>query len=444
MSYQVALEYLLDLSDPVARREALRALAALPLPTPAASENLNLHFHSFFSYNAEGWSPSHIAWAAHRAGLYAAGLCDFDVLDGQEEFLQAGELLGLRATVNVETRAYVGEYADAEITSPGEPGVTYVMGAGFARPLREGSAEALRLADFRQAARTRNVELVARINPHLPDLAVDYEADVLPLTPLGGATERHLISAYVNKARAAFASDEAVSQFWSGVLGRPPEDIRGMLGTPALEELVRSKLVKQGGFGYVQPSPDTFPPIEDFMRWVAACGAVPMITWLDGISAGERNPRGLLECLIAKGGAALNIIPDRNWNLKDPATRELKIANLRAIVAAAEDLGLPLNIGTEMNKAGLPFVDDLSGAVLAEFRGSFLRGARIMVGHSVLARYAGRSYATCGCEASRKNALFESVGALPPVTSALADRLVELGEERAFAAIKDAAAGGQW
>jgi len=98
-----------------------------------------MHFHSFFSYNAEGWSPSHIAWEAKQAGLYAAGLCDFDVLDGQEEFLHAGELLGLRATVNVETRVFLPEYADKEISSPGEPGVSYIMGAGFARPLAAGS-----------------------------------------------------------------------------------------------------------------------------------------------------------------------------------------------------------------------------------------------------------------------------------------------------------------
>ncbi len=35
---------------------------------PAAGANFNMHCHSFFSYNAAGWSPSRIAWEARRAG----------------------------------------------------------------------------------------------------------------------------------------------------------------------------------------------------------------------------------------------------------------------------------------------------------------------------------------------------------------------------------------
>ena len=49
---------------------------------------------------------------------------------------------------------------------------------------------------------------------------------------------------------------------------------------PALEESVRAKLVKRGGIGYVQPSADTFPPVDDFIAWVRGCEAIPMITWL--------------------------------------------------------------------------------------------------------------------------------------------------------------------
>lgn len=439
-----ALEQKLDSFDPVARREALGRLAALALPPAPVSENINLHFHSFFSYNAEGWSPSHIAWAAHRAGLYAAGLCDFDVLDGLDEFLQAGELLGLRATVNLETRAFLKEYADREISSPGEPGVTYIMGGGFARALSAGSPQASGLAAYREAARARNLALLERINPHVSEIAIDYERDVLPLTPLGVATERHIIRAYLNRSKAVFKTPEATAGYWSGLLGKDAAEIQAILDGPAMEEAVRSKLVKKGGLGYVHPSEESFPPVDDFVVWVASCGAVPMVAWLDGTSEGEKDGRALLECLRAKGCQALNIIPDRNWNIKDPDSRAVKVANLRAIVAAADDLGMPINIGTEMNKAGLPFVDDLNGPVLCEFKPSFLRGARVMVGHSILLRYAGVSYISYEADIAEKNAFFESVGALPPLTAPVAARLAEMGEEKAYAAIRDAAARGAW
>jgi hypothetical protein len=122
----------------------------------------------------------------------------------------------------------------------------------------------------------------------------------------------------------------------------------------------------------------------------------------------------------------------------------VKVANLKAIVAAANDLGLPMNIGTEMNRSGLPFVDDLGGPVLSEFKADWTRGAQIMVGHSILARYAGVSYAACNWEVEKKNTFFASVGALPPLTEAAAGKLAAMGPEKAWAAINDAARAGNW
>jgi hypothetical protein len=443
VSDQHTLEQQLDSFDPAVRQAALGALVASDVAPAPPSENLNLHFHSFFSYNAEGWSPSHVAWAARQAGLYAAGLCDFDVLDGVEEFLQAGELLGLRATANLETRVYVKELAEVDISSPGEPGVTYIMASGFGGSLAAGSSEAATLdGTYREGARSRNVALIARINEHVPQIAVDYAADVLPLTPAGAATERHIIRAYVNKAAAAFG--DGVAAFWAELLGKPESDITAQLTSPTLEEWVRSKLAKRGGLGYVQPSVDTFPAVEDFCAWVRSCRALPMITWLDGTSGGEADPVGSLELMMSKGCVALNIVPDRNWNLKDPAEQATKVANLDAIVAAANAVGLPINIGTEMNRAGLPFVDDLAGPVLSRHRDSFRRGAQIMVGQTVLFRYADFSYLDDDRPAAAKNDYFAAVGALPPVSQAVADKLRAAGPGGARELIDAAVAAGGW
>jgi hypothetical protein len=422
-----------------ARESALRRLLdADGGRLPSAGANLNLHFHSFFSFNAEDWSPSRIAWEARKAGLYAAGLCDFDVLDGQEEFVRVGFRLGLRTLASMETRVFVKEQAGVDITSPGEPGVTYIMGAGFARPLPAGSAQERGLAGYRDRARARNVALVSRINPHVPDIAIDYERDVLALTPAGAPTERHIVRAYINRAKSVFDTAGATAGFWAKLLQKDLEETVELLAdAPALEEKVRSKLVKRGGVGYEQPSPDTFPPVDEFIRWVLSAEAIPMVTWLDGTSPGEKDCRALLESMRARGAAAVNIIPDRNWNLSKPDERRVKRENLRAVVETAEAMGFPICIGTEMNRHGLPFVDDLDGEGLKPYKEAFTRGARILVGHMLLARFAGYSYVGPRARAEfpevrKRNAFFESVGALPPPDEAEAKRLEEMGAAKAL------------
>jgi hypothetical protein len=446
MTDMVELERQLDAFEAVRRRDALRALAAGSAGSPAeAGRNVNMHMHSFFSYNADGWSPSHLAWAARKAGLYAAGLCDFDVLDGLEEFLEASRLVGLRATVNLETRAYVPEYARVDINSPGEPGVAYIMGGGFVRLPATGSSAAEGLAAYKARAGARNEALVARINPHVPAIAIDYARDVLPLTPAGGATERHIIRAYTNKAAAAFPAAEARAGFWSRTLACPETDAaRLVTDVPALEEAVRSRLAKRGGLGYEQPSPETFPAVDAFVAWVRDCGAIPMTTWLDGTSEGEADPDALLDCLTAKGCAAVNIVPDRNWNYSDPDKRQRMARHLDAFVRAARRREQPINIGTEMNKQGLPFVDDLDGPVLRDHRDVFRLGAAIMVGHAVLGRYADCGYLSeraadaCATTGAR-NAFFAAVGQLPPLMEPEARQLEDLGPAKAFERLYDLA-----
>jgi len=441
------LEEQLDSFDLAQRQQALRTLAEEHNNALAPEgANVNMHFHSFFSYNAEGYSPSHIAWEARKNGLYAAGLCDFDVLDGMEEFFHAGLLLGLRTTVNVETRAFFKEYASAEINSPGEPGVTYIMGGGFAKMFPAGSPQANGQAGYRDRAESRNIALINRINPNLKDIAVDYANDVIPLTPSGSATERHIINAYINKIKSTFTHPDAVISYLSKLLGKSDEETIALLANmPALEEIMRAKLAKRGGFGYEQPSVNTFPSVDEFIAWVASCEAIPMITWLDGTSAGEKDGRAMLECMRAKGAVALNIIPDRNWNISDPKTKAVKTANLKAIVETAENMHLPVNIGTEMNKLGLPFVDDLNCDALKPYKETFIRGACIMVGHTVLLRYAGYSYISKKAAADFKNtqernSFFEAAGKLQAPTLAQAQKLKDMGEEKALTWFRNAVA----
>ena len=402
------------------------------------SDNVNMHFHSFYSYNGEGWSPTNIVFESAKAGLYAAALCDFDVLDGLEEFITASEKVGMRCAANLETRVYIEELSDVDISSPGEPGVSYIMGGGFYELPKENTVQFETLQSFKDGAKTRNIALISRINEKLQDIALNYEEDVLPLTPAGVATERHIITAYVNKIFDVYGQDEKCAQYLSELLGVDSNSAAELIvSRPTLEEKVRSKLAKAGGIGYVQPSKDTFPAVEDFIQWVSSCGAVPMATWLDGTSAGEADAEALMDLICAKGCKAINIIPDRNWNIKDEKTAKIKQANLKAIIEASIKRDVPINIGTEMNKKGLPFVDDLDGPILSQYKNEFIKGAEIMVGHTILARYADFSYTSEAANnmfasAAEKNEFFQKVGALPGLTTKEAEHFKAIGPKATF------------
>jgi hypothetical protein len=431
------------------RMAALTQLLNLVKINYEEQHNVNLHFHSFNSYNAEYWSPVRIAWESKKNALYATGIIDFDVLSGLEEFFECGEILGLRTSVGIETRAFLNEYANKEIDSPGEPGVSYIAGTGFYKIPGKGSPEALTLEMYSQKAAARNIALIKRINKHVPEIALDYD-EVLPLTPSGNATERHIISAYIKKASEVFPEKSKLIAYWSGLLNLELEPTEKLIDIGhKLEDVVRSKFAKRGGFGYVQPSSETFPPVKDFFDFVKSCGAIPMESWLDGTSEGEKDGEALLELSKSKGAVALNLIPDRNWNIADSKEKAIKTRNLKNIIETAVSMDMPIHIGTEMNKKGLPFVDDLNGADLNPYKNILLDGARICVGHTILGRFADFSYSGEMAEnefgnLKKRNEFFASVGSLPAVNVETGNALREAGFEKAYSIICDSAKQGKW
>ncbi len=160
---------------------------------------------------------------------------DFDVLDGVQEFLKAGRLLGLKSTAGFESRVFIPEYGEKVINSPHEPGVYYLAGVGFTRPPEQGTAGAATLAQMADCARRRNLLMAQKINAYLDPVTIDYEKDVLPLTPAGNATERHMLVAYERRARELYPDAEDLAAFWSGKLGEPDRE-----GAPAAWTTCRS------------------------------------------------------------------------------------------------------------------------------------------------------------------------------------------------------------
>src|SRR5690606_22690401 len=195
----VQLEQALNSFDPGIRRAALADLLSRTPDAPPGRGIANMHCHTFFSFNAYGYSPTGLGWLARQEGIDLMGIVDFDVLDAVSEFLDACDAAAVRGSAGIETRVYVPEFADREINSPGEPGVLYHMAIGFTRTDVPPAAQAI-VDELRGKSAARNCALIARVNAYLDPVTIDYEQDVLPLTPSSNATERHIVVAYIDAA----------------------------------------------------------------------------------------------------------------------------------------------------------------------------------------------------------------------------------------------------
>jgi hypothetical protein len=365
------------------RQAALQALLAQDVVAPAPDAIANMHCHTFFSYNAYGMSPSALAWMARTNQIGLLGIVDFDVLDAVDEFLDAADAAGIRGSAGIEVRTFLPEFATREMNSPGEPGVLYHMAIGFTTSRVSPAAQTI-LNELRTQSAERNRAMIDRLNRYLATVQVDYDADVLPLTPGGNATERHMVVAYI-QAAAAQVNDPAA--FWAAAFGMGKEAVEKAMGdSPGFQNLLRNKLMKQGGPGYVKPGYGTFPPVDKINELALACRAIPCAAWLDGLSTGEQAMEELLALLVGKGAAALNIVPDRNWNLANPEQKALKLGKLYEVCAQAAAFDLPLNIGTELNSYGQKLVDTFDTPELAPVRQAFVDGAYFIYGHTVLER----------------------------------------------------------
>jgi hypothetical protein len=425
------LEQKLDSFNSDQRKNALSALCEkvnsgqISLPEPGTA--VNIHCHTFFSYNTYGYSPSKFAWLARKAGLAVAGVVDFDVLDALDEFLDACKLLGLKGCAGLETRVFVPEFEERVINSPGEPGISYHMGVGFPSANVPKQQKKF-LTGLRETAQRRNQELMGRVNKYLRPVELDYERDVLTLTPSGNATERHMCSAYARKASEIFSRPEELADFWSEKLGMEITTTQ-LPESRDLLNAIRAKTMKRGGVGYVQPGKGSFPRMADTNSFILAAGGIPVHTWLDGTSDGEKAIAELLEVAMSTGAAAINVIPDRNYT---PGASGVKLDNLYQVVQLAEKLHLPVVEGTEMNSPGQKFVDDFASKELEPLVPVFLKGAHIVYAHSVLQRKCGLGYTSEWAKknfenVAGKNKFFEELGnSLQPKQQ---DSLVDLSED---------------
>lgn len=395
---------------------------------------VNVLARTFFSYSHEGFSPARVAWEAVIRGLSVIGCADVNNLGALGEMQYAGDALGIRATVSMEAKTFVQPYADHELNCPGQPGFLRCLGVGFTRVPALDCDTGKLIAALPERSRQRNLQRIEKINPLLNPVCIDYEKDVLPLTPAGNASPEHIADAYGRKAMEVFPelADRAV--YWADVLGRSPKDVEEILANESVfRDVVWDRLIQLHPESTLSSD---YPDVGDFFQAVREAGAIPCILWLGGYTDGESDPCRLLDDAVNWGARAVAVTPDSSWNISDPEEKERRLGALAAFIAEAKKHNLPILAGSPMSRARQKFVDSFDAPELAPYFRDFTDGAFWLYGHATLERsvhglgatgeWAAHSF---GRDRAARNAFYLQVGKKATPGKATRARIAGLGAE---------------
>ena len=194
------------------RQERLKNLAEILPKTqfpPMVSQYINNHIHTTYSFSP--YSPTAAVYAARMEGLCTAGIIDHDSISGAEEFLEAAKMVDMPVTIGMEARISMdGTRLEGRRTNnPDQVGVSYMTIQSV--PHDKISVLTEYFKPYQAARHTRNRKMVENINKLLPEIGLDYDRDVLPLSMAaenGGVTERHLMYALAHKLVAQVGKGE--------------------------------------------------------------------------------------------------------------------------------------------------------------------------------------------------------------------------------------------
>ena len=310
------------------KAERLRNLAAILPETvfpPAVPQYINNHIHTTYSFSP--YSPTAAVYAARMEGLCTAGIIDHDSISGAEEFLEAARILELPVTIGMECRVSMdGTRLEGRRTNnPDQVGVSYMTIQSVPHDRIDRLTEFFR--PYRQARHARNRRMVERINSLLPEMSLDYDRDVLPLSQAqeeGGVTERHLMYALALKLTKQVGKGPAMAEKLRSLGLTLSQKQEAQLLDKAypfydLLGILKSAFVPRI---YIDAT-DECPGLRDMVRLCREVDAYLCYAYLgdvgDSVTGDKKTQKfeddyldELFECLKEEGVGAVTYMPTRN------------------------------------------------------------------------------------------------------------------------------------
>jgi len=280
----------------------------------------NGHIHTPYSFSA--FKALDIAFKmAVEEKIAVLGINDFYVTDGYNAFHKGCLTNKIFPLFNIEFIGLLKEEQKkgVRINDPKNPGRIYFSGKGLDYPFQVSWRQRAQLQAVRRNSQAQIKAMIAKLN-HLikhekPSLKLSYEK-IKREYAHELVRERHIAKALRELAAANSLGEEEQLRFLENLYGGKKSKT-GLSNFAALENEIRSNLLKSGGAAFVEEDENSFLELKKIIKIIHNAGGIPCYPVLldnpeGNLTEFESDPEKLYASLKRFGIECIELIPGRN------------------------------------------------------------------------------------------------------------------------------------
>ncbi|HRR16067.1 MAG TPA: hypothetical protein P5320_05030 [Bacteroidales bacterium] len=305
------------LSDFPHPEELLKRFSGKEVPE---HREVNGHIHTPFSFSA--FSDMEMIFSmALEENVKVLGINDFYVADGYGDFYRGCTRNGIFPLFNIEFIGLIKECQQKgiRINDPNNPGRIYFSGKGLDYPFHLETQLLMELEAVKEKTQEQLRQMLDKLNVLITrsatGLSLSFE-EVKKRFARELVRERHLAKAVRILAAENFATQEEQLKFIETLYGGKKSKF-DMSMPAALENEIRSNLLKAGGEAFVAEDEESFLEPEKIIKIIKSAGGIPCYPVLLDDARGnftefEKDYDSLYHSLISLNTGCIELIPGRN------------------------------------------------------------------------------------------------------------------------------------
>jgi hypothetical protein len=306
----------------------------------------NAHIHTPYSFSAFSDLDS-LFNMAKAENISLLGINDFYVTDGYTAFYNGCINNRIFPLFNIEFIGLMKEEQSAgiRINDPNNPGRIYFCGKGLDFPFHLDWQKKRELSKIKKETQNQLRAMIAKLNKIIlkvnPSLKLSFD-DIKRKYARELVRERHIAKAVRFLALENYSTPEEQLSFIESLSGGKKSKT-GLSDPAALENEIRSDLLKAGGAAFVEEDERSFLELKKIIDIIINAGGIPCYPVLLDDAEGkctefESDPAKLYESLSRLGVYCIELIPGRN-----------DFSYLKSFVEFFDNKGFIITFGTEHN-----------------------------------------------------------------------------------------------